>query len=67
MEANHRTLPLACWHQTLHCTVRVLKRGHYPDTVWVRLPDDNETEVYEKDLHTHDELAQSQKRQTDRA
>jgi hypothetical protein len=29
-----------------NCNVEVGKRGHYPDTVWVKLPNDVHTEVY---------------------
>ena len=33
------------WHVSLDCEVEILKRGHFPDTVYVRLPDGKETEV----------------------
>lgn len=33
------------WHVQLGCEVEILKRGHFPDTVYVRLPDGKETEV----------------------
>lgn len=33
------------WHVQLNCEVEVIKRGHFPDTVYVKLPDGHETEV----------------------
>jgi RNA 3'-terminal phosphate cyclase len=30
------------WHVQLDCEVEVLKRGYYPDTVIVKLPDGKE-------------------------
>jgi hypothetical protein len=33
------------WHVQLECEVTLVKAGHFPDTVYVKLPDGHETEV----------------------
>ena len=33
------------WHVEMGCEVIVLKTGHFPDTVFVKLPDGTEPEV----------------------
>jgi len=33
------------WYKNGKCVVEVLKRGHFPSTLIVRLPDDTELEV----------------------
>lgn len=38
------------WWRKGECVVEVLKRGHYPDTVMVKLPNDVVTEVMQNDL-----------------
>lgn len=44
------TFPEWCWHTTLECVVKVLKRGHFPDTAMVQLPDDKIIEIPLNDL-----------------
>lgn len=44
------TLPEWCWHSTMECVVHVLKRGHFPDTAMVQLPDDRIVETLINDL-----------------
>lgn len=42
------------WHVSLGCEVEIVKRGHFPDTVMVKLPDGTESEVdqaYLANLH----------------
>lgn len=48
------TLPKYMWWLKGECVIEVLKRGHYPDTVIVRMPDDEETEVCITDLKGKD-------------
>lgn len=46
-------VPEWVWWKKGECVVRVLKRGHYPTTVMVRLPSDKETEVELDELEIH--------------
>jgi len=46
------TLPLWMWWKKGECVVKVLRRGNYPDTVMVRLPNDIETQVYQNELES---------------
>jgi len=50
MEKLATIIPQDRWWRRGECVVRILSRGHYPDTAWVRLPNDVETEVYISDL-----------------
>ena len=40
------------WSTKMECVVEVLKRGHFPDTLVVQLPDGNTTELEESQLIT---------------
>jgi len=33
------------WHVKLKCVVEIIKTGHFPNTVIVKLPGGNETEI----------------------
>ena len=44
------TLPQWMWWTKGECIVRIVKRGTYPDTVVVQLPNDVQTQVYLNDL-----------------
>lgn len=46
------TLPKWMWWKDGKCVVEILRRGNYPDTVMVRLPNDAETQVYQNELET---------------
>ncbi len=46
-------VPEWVWWRKGECVVKVLKRGHYPTTVMVRLPSDKETEVELDELEIH--------------
>lgn len=48
------TFPEWCWHNTMECVVRVLNRGHFPDTAMVQLPDDRVIETSMNDLRDKD-------------
>lgn len=50
MSSDSISVPEWCWSDTYTCVVKVLKAGHYPDTVFVRMPDDTESEIYLTDL-----------------
>lgn len=50
MEKTITTIQQDRWWRKGECVVRILSRGHYPDTAKVRLPNDIETEVYICDL-----------------
>ncbi len=53
MENNY--LPKWCWCSTEKCVVEVIKIGHFPNTVIVRLPSDTTIEVERTELETcHD-------------
>jgi hypothetical protein len=47
------TLPKWMWWKKGECVVEILRRGNYPDTVMVRLPNDVETQVYQNELETN--------------
>jgi len=38
------------WSKSQECVVEIISRGHYPDTVVVKLPNESTTEVYASDL-----------------
>jgi len=41
------------WWGKGECVVEVVRSGHFPDTVMVKLPNDVHTEVYKKDLENY--------------
>jgi hypothetical protein len=45
--------PRWLWWTKGECVVEVLRRGHYPTTAMVRLPNDKETEVELEELENH--------------
>lgn len=49
-----RSLPQWCWSKKLECVVEILKTGHFPTSVIVRLPDGRETEHEVSDLETQE-------------
>jgi hypothetical protein len=48
--ANSMKIPKWCWSNSLECVVEILMRGHFPDTVIVKLPDDTKREIDMNDL-----------------
>lgn len=48
------TLPQWMWWKQGKCVVKILRRGNYPDTVMVQLPNDVVTQVYQNELETQD-------------
>jgi hypothetical protein len=38
-------IPRWCWHDQFECVVEVIKTGHFPSTVIVRMPDGSELET----------------------
>jgi hypothetical protein len=50
-----------CWCKSLKCVVEVIKRGHFPTTAVVRLPNDSEVEVDISELEdTHGDNPRSE-------
>lgn len=45
METGIKMLPRWMWWPKGECVVEIVKRGHYPDAVMVKLPNDVMTEV----------------------
>jgi hypothetical protein len=45
-----RALPKWCWSRSMECVVEILRIGHFPTSVMVRLPDGRETELEMEDL-----------------
>lgn len=43
-------MPQWMWSKGHECVVEVLRRGHFPTSMMVRKPDDQEVEVEETDL-----------------
>lgn len=39
------SLPRWCWHDEFKCVVEIIRSGHFPTSVVVRLPDDSEIET----------------------
>lgn len=49
-----RSLPQWCWSKRRECVVEVLRSGHFPSSVMVRLPDGSETEHEISELETQE-------------
>lgn len=43
--AGQRNVPEWAWWTVGKCVVRVLRTGHFPETIMVELPDDKITEI----------------------
>lgn len=50
MQPLNTKLPEWMWHKEFECVVKILKTGHFPDTVIAQLPDDRIVEIDTKHL-----------------
>lgn len=47
-----RSLPQWCWSKRCECVVEILRSGHFPSSVMVKLPDGKEVEHEISELET---------------